>query len=122
MQRDRQGRRTRAWDGVIRIAWLGVGVAVTLMVAAGPPEVPVGAPRLPRDNLMVYRGSDHQAVAVRSLDDWQKRRDEIIAGMQAVMGKLPGAEKRCPLDMQVDEEVDCGSHVRRLVTYASEPG
>ena len=38
------------------------------------------------------------------------------------MGKLPGNEKRCPLDVKVEEEVDCGSHVRRLITYASEPG
>src|SRR5438309_12101659 len=42
--------------------------------------------------------------------------------MQRVMGPLPGPEKKCPLDMQVEEEVDCGTHVRRLITYASEPG
>jgi hypothetical protein len=42
--------------------------------------------------------------------------------MQAIMGKLPGPEKRCPLEMKVEEEVDCGGHVRRLITYASEPG
>ncbi len=41
---------------------------------------------------------------------------------KAVMGKLPGDEKRGPLDVKVEEEVDCGSHVRRLITYASEPG
>ena len=38
------------------------------------------------------------------------------------MGPLPGAEKRCPLDPQLTEEVDCGDYVRRLVTYTSEPG
>lgn len=38
------------------------------------------------------------------------------------MGKLPGDEKRCPLDMRVEEETDCGSYVRRLISYASEPG
>ena len=38
------------------------------------------------------------------------------------MGKFPGNEKRCPLDVKVEEEVDCGGHVRRLITYASEPG
>ena len=42
--------------------------------------------------------------------------------MQAVMGRLPGREKRCPLDMKVEEEVDCGQYVRRSITYASEPG
>lgn len=79
-------------------------------------------PRLPRDKLLVYRGDQNQEVPAKSVDDWQKRRGEIVRAMQAVMGKLPGAEKRCPLDVQVVEEVEVGSHIRRLITYASEPG
>jgi len=39
-----------------------------------------------------------------------------------VMGKLPGDAKRGPLDMKVEEDVDCDTYVRRLITYASEPG
>jgi dipeptidyl aminopeptidase/acylaminoacyl peptidase len=42
--------------------------------------------------------------------------------MESVMGKLPGNEKRCALDVKVEEEHDAGTHVRRLITYASEPG
>jgi len=42
--------------------------------------------------------------------------------MQTVMGRLPGDEKRCAIDMLIEEEVDCGSYLRRLITYASEPG
>lgn len=38
------------------------------------------------------------------------------------MGRLPGDEKRVPLDMEVIEEVDRGGHVRRLIHYTSEPG
>ena len=41
--------------------------------------------------------------------------------MQQIMGPLPGPEKRGPLDVQIDEEVDCGSYTRRLITYVSEP-
>jgi hypothetical protein len=78
-------------------------------------------PRLPRDNLLVYRGPGNEARPVRTVDDWLRRRAEVVAGMQAVMGPLPGREKRCPLDMKVEEEVDCGRYVRRLITYASEP-
>ena len=54
--------------------------------------------------------------------DWKKRRAEIIRGMEAIMGKLPGKEKRCPLDVKIEEEKDCGKYVRRLITYVSEPG
>jgi hypothetical protein len=79
-------------------------------------------PRLPRENLLVFRGPDHAPQPVRSVEDWLQRRAEILAGMQAVMGRMPGPEKRCPLELKVEEEVDCGRYVRRLITYASEPG
>jgi acetyl esterase/lipase len=78
--------------------------------------------RLPRDNLLLYRDADGKPQPVKSIDDWQKRRAEIVRGAEAVMGKLPGAEKRGPLDPKTEEEVDAGKHVRRLITYASEPG
>jgi acetyl esterase/lipase len=78
--------------------------------------------RLPRDNLLVYRGVDGKATPVETLDDWAKRRAEIVRGAETVMGKLPGKEKHCDLDMKVEEEVDCGKYVRRLIAYSSEPG
>ncbi len=84
--------------------------------AGGPP------PRLPRDNLLVYRGPDGKPAPVKTVADWAKRRAEVVRGMESVMGKLPGNEKRCALDVKVEEEVDGGTYVRRLITYASEPG
>jgi dienelactone hydrolase len=92
-------------------------------LAAGTTEqVQFYEPRLPRDKLLVFRDAKNEAAAVRSVEDWRKRRAEIRRGMEAVMGPLPGDVKRCPLEMVVEEEVDCGSYVRRLITYASEPG
>ena len=79
-------------------------------------------PRLPRDNLLLYRGDDGKTQPVKTLEDWAKRRAEIVRGMESVMGKLPGKEKRCPLEVKVEEEVDCGKYVRKLITYESEPG
>jgi dienelactone hydrolase len=38
------------------------------------------------------------------------------------MGPLPGQEKRCPLDVKIDTVTDCGSYLRRFITYSSEPG
>jgi hypothetical protein len=78
--------------------------------------------RLPRDNLMVYRDKSGTTKDVKTIADWQLRRQSIVQGMESVMGKLPGKEKRCPLDLKIEEEFDGGSYVRRLVTYASEPG
>ncbi len=79
-------------------------------------------PRLPRENLLLYRNSNGTTTPVKSVEDWAQRRIEIVRGAEAIMGPLPGAEKRCPLDVKVEEEVDCGKYVRRLITYASEPG
>jgi pimeloyl-ACP methyl ester carboxylesterase len=96
-------------------------IALCLVTATGRcDELPT--PRLPRDKLLVYRGPNNEQVPVTTTADWLKRRAEILRGAKTVMGKLPGQEKRCPLDAKVEEEVDCGSYVRRFVTYASEPG
>jgi dienelactone hydrolase len=59
---------------------------------------------------------------VRTTADWQQRRAEILAGMQEIMGPLPGAAKRVPLDVIIGSETDCGTYVRREITYVSEPG
>src|SRR4051812_17569536 len=85
-------------------------------------ERPAAPARLSRDSLLQYRGPSGELRPVETPDDWLSRRAEIRRGVEAVMGALPGAEKRCPLDMTLLEEVDCGAYVRRLITYASEPG
>src|SRR3984885_10688169 len=94
----------------------GFGCLVLGLVTAADPQR-----QLPRDKLLVYRGPDGNPVAVKTPEDWAKRRTEIVRGMESVMGKLPGGRKRCPLDPKTEEEVDCGTYVRRLVTYVSEP-
>jgi hypothetical protein len=76
---------------------------------------------LQRTNLLAFLEEDGRATAVRSVDDWQKRRASILQAMQKVMGPLPGASKRCALDVQMDDETDCGNYVRRRLTYTSEP-
>lgn len=79
-------------------------------------------PRLSRTNLLSYRNAAGDVVPIKSAADWPKRRAAILAGMQQVMGPLPGSEKRCPIDPKITEEVDCGDYIRRLITYSSEPG
>jgi dienelactone hydrolase len=80
------------------------------------------ATRLPRENLLIWRDETLAVHPVRTTDDWKHRRTEILAAMESVMGALPGPEKRCPLDLQVEEEVDMGSYIRRRISYQSEPG
>lgn len=78
--------------------------------------------RLPRDELLRYHKTDGSVATATTPAEWELRRAEIIKGMEAVMGPFPGKEKHCPLDVQVQEETDCGSYTRKLITYAAEPG
>jgi dienelactone hydrolase len=72
--------------------------------------------------LLVFHNAKLQPQISKSRADWLKRRAEILSGMQQIMGPLPGKEKRCPLDVRVEEETDGGTFVRRFISYASEPG
>jgi dienelactone hydrolase len=95
---------------------------VFLLSAAAAPAIPQQEQRLRRDRLLEYRASDGSVRPVRTVAEWQHRRSEVLRGMQEIMGLLPGREKRCPLDMRMEDEADAGAHVRRLISYAAEPG
>jgi dienelactone hydrolase len=78
--------------------------------------------QLSRDRLLEFQDQAGAVAPVRSIEDWEKRRAAILAAAQEIMGPLPAAEKSGPLDVQVTEETDCGTYVRRSLTYATEPG
>jgi len=77
---------------------------------------------LSRTNLLEYHATDDTKKIATTAADWDSRRKEALAGFQQVAGPLPGPEMRCALDPQIIEETDCGSYVRRLITYTSQPG
>ena len=59
----------------------------------------------------------------RGADPASPRRAAILAAMQSVMGPLHDEPtRRCPLDTKIESETDCGTYIRREVTYTSEPG
>jgi dienelactone hydrolase len=63
-----------------------------------------------------------EAGPLKSIEDWQHRRQAALDAWSEVAGPLPGNQRRCDLDVRVEAEVDCGTYVRRLLSYASEPG
>ena len=79
------------------------------------------AERLPRLDLLKFRDTDGNVQPVKTPADWAQRRAEIVRGMETVMGSLPGKERRVDLAVKVEEEVDAGKYIRRLITYQSEP-
>ena len=62
------------------------------------------------------QGKDHP---IKTAEDWSKRRAHILANMEEVMGPLPGAAAKVPLDVRYGEEkvfptfVRQKAHVRR---------
>jgi acetyl esterase/lipase len=82
-------------------------------------------PELPRyddhTNLLVVRDANGRETPVHKAVDWQVRRAHILAHVQEVMGPMPGAERRVPLDVQILETIDEPAYVRQKITYASEP-
>ena len=66
---------------------LGAGVTVVL----GPFAA---ARRLDRRNLLQYRDERARVAPVHTVKDWLRRRSEIFAGMQQVMGP-PRREAEC---------------------------
>ncbi|MGC8988904.1 MAG: alpha/beta hydrolase family protein [Verrucomicrobiia bacterium] len=59
---------------------------------------------------------------VKSVSDWKRRRQAVLGAMERVTGAVPGREKRCRVQCEVIEEVDCGDYVRRDIRYTAEPG
>ena len=77
-------------------------------------------PRLDRENLLQYRTASGEVKPVTTPEEWQHRRKAILVGMQQVMGKYPGTEQRIDQAIEVVEEADAGTYIRRLITYQSE--
>lgn len=109
--------KCRAWA----IVWLLLPLLVSCRSPAPPAKVTAPEP-ISHTNLLVFHNRTGAVVPVRTRADWERRRAEILWGMTDIMGPLPGSDKRCPLDLRVEENTDCGSYARLLVSYASEPG
>ncbi|HEX4148224.1 MAG TPA: prolyl oligopeptidase family serine peptidase, partial [Pirellulales bacterium] len=73
--------------------------------------------------LLTFQPSDEaKPQPVKTPADWARRREQIVACVEQVMGRLPPPSRRVPLDVQILEETDTPKYVRRKLSYASEPG
>ncbi len=102
---------------VISLSWVCLAGAFAEPLTTVPP-----IRGLSRVNLLEYRAADGITKIASTPAEWQIRRADALAAFQKIAGPLPGPEKRCALDVKIDEETDCGTYVRRAITYASEPG
>ncbi len=89
-------------------------LGVLLMSAVSPPFYSDHA------KLLVYKDADGKEHPVQTAADWAIRRKHILENMQLVMGALPNASKKVPLDVQVLEEVKLPTFTRKKITFAVE--
>ncbi len=93
--------------------FLSVVVLLPLLIAA----LPVYPDKM---KLLVYRDDQGKEHPVKTAADWGKRRGHILENMQAVMGPLPDASRKVPLDVHIIEEVKEDKFTRRKLTFAVE--
>ncbi|HVT28601.1 MAG TPA: alpha/beta fold hydrolase [Lacipirellulaceae bacterium] len=78
------------------------------------------SPCLDHEDLSHYVELDGTRAPIRMPADWQKRRAQIIAGMEEVMGPLPRPGSPVPLDVRVLEEHKEDGYVRRKIAYHTD--
>ena len=84
-----------------------------------PMQSPVSYPEHQDLSFRLYRnGRKH---AVRTPADWAMRRQHILDNLQLVMGRLPGATTRVPLDVTTIEERRIGELSWRKISFQSDP-
>lgn len=87
---------------------------------AGLPD-PVEPVPFDRGRLLVTTDGQGAERRITSPAEWENRRRQIVAHVERATGPLPGPAFRVPLNVNVLEEVDCGSYVRRKIAYHVDP-
>jgi dienelactone hydrolase len=72
------------------------------------------------EELLYYTNSRGKLKKVRTEASWQKKYNQILDSMQAVMGPLPSLSKKVPLDKKILEDTVVNGIRRIKLTYASE--
>ncbi|MFO0863165.1 MAG: alpha/beta fold hydrolase [Gemmataceae bacterium] len=71
-------------------------------------------------DLSTYQDAQGRPQPIRSTEDWKIRRAQILKDMQRVMGALPDAKQRVPLDVKTLDENVVGNIMRRRITFRSD--
>jgi dienelactone hydrolase len=100
-----------------------LGLAILALLASCASE-PVGPPPFYPDksDLLVWIDASGKGHPITTAREWERRRRHILANAQAVMGPVPDASRRVPLDVRVREETALPRYTRKEISFAVEPG
>ena len=74
-----------------------------------------------RTNLLTVADNGGTLRPVKTRADWELRRSHILANLEQVMGPLPVAWRRLPLEMRVLETNETPKWLRQKITFRTEP-
>jgi pimeloyl-ACP methyl ester carboxylesterase len=78
---------------------------------------PTTAPYADHSQLLVYRDEDGRMLEVRTVRDWERRREDILRGMQEAMGKLPDRRNLPALDLKIGETMPSEKFTRLTISF-----
>lgn len=93
-------------------AWILVFGSVEYLRAADPPH----------GDLSYYTDAAGAKQSVKTVEDWRKRREQILAGMQEAMGPLPSWDRSQPPQVRVAGERKVEGLIEKHIFLAVEPG
>jgi endonuclease/exonuclease/phosphatase family metal-dependent hydrolase/dienelactone hydrolase len=79
------------------------------------------AEKVLHEDVLHVGGDDGKSAVATTPGRWESRRQSIRQSMQSIMGWLPTLPDRSPPIIDEIEEVDCGTYVRKKITYRSQP-
>src|SRR5262249_50080831 len=72
-----------------------------------------------KTKLLIWRDAGGKEHVIKSKADWTKRHAHILDNMQLVMGPLPDAKHKVPLDVRyAAEEEKTATYIRKKLTFA----
>lgn len=96
-------------------------VTVNSRVYAVEPAAASSVPKYDEhQDLGYYLAADGQKVEIKTLHDWQIRRQHILAHAQRVMGPLPNPREKTPLAIEEHESQTVGNLVRKKISYHTD--
>jgi acetyl esterase/lipase len=105
---------------VLRIAFVSSGFLLSALSACPARDNSATPFYADKTRLLVYLDDNGKQHPVKNEADWAIRRRHIVDNMQRVMGQLPDASYKVPLDVKIDEEVETPRYVRKKLTFAVE--
>lgn len=80
------------------------------------------APQVDHSDLTYYLDENGQRQPIREVTDWEQRRKQIVAGMEAAMGPLPDRSNLPPLDFKTTEIFSGEGFIRQTIEFAAGDG